>query len=475
MTQIRRHQLLVQINPNETALPLSLDLDPSRVPLAYGRPATNWRLIGSGGTAPYVYTRVTGTLPAGLTLNADGSITGTPTAVGERPVIFQVEDADAQIRPRSFMIGVASNLSYAPQTIPPGEIGIPFSFTLRVAGAIGSLTFSAAPGALPAGLSISAAGVISGTPTAPYGTTAATVHVVDSAGAPLDIPIVITIAAALTAVLPSPQTELFNGSTVQFDLTPWFTGGVGPYAAKELGGLAGYGLSVQPAKSGRWFIVGTLRMNDWDEDIPPPGSTAGVTITDALGAHVDVAIGLVLRNPVNSLGTQLNGIDAGPRTATKINLIGGFARGATTALDQTMTTFDIGITMPAASVLARQSGSGDPVPLVAPTNTVLCNPAFGTFGWSKVTQLMLSATAAASSARVYGNGDWVSSVSGSWGATSFLVSGTQVVGARKVGWAAATGTATRTTFATTSVTLPQLAEHVKALIDDLIAHGLIGT
>ncbi|NBW14597.1 MAG: hypothetical protein EBR82_42020 [Caulobacteraceae bacterium] len=34
-------------------------------------------------------------------------------------------------------------------------------------------------------------------------------------------------------------------------------------------------------------------------------------------------------------------------------------------------------------------------------------------------------------------------------------------------WAAATGTATRTTFATSTVTTAQLAERVKALIDDL--------
>lgn len=49
-----------------------------------------------------------------------------------------------------------------------------------------------------------------------------------------------------------------------------------------------------------------------------------------------------------------------------------------------------------------------------------------------------------------------------------------VVGIRKPGWGAPTGTATRTTFATGAVTLPQLAEHVKALIDDLTTHGLIG-
>ena len=49
-----------------------------------------------------------------------------------------------------------------------------------------------------------------------------------------------------------------------------------------------------------------------------------------------------------------------------------------------------------------------------------------------------------------------------------------VVGSRKTGWAAATGTSTRTTFATSTVTTAQLAERVKALIDDLISHGLIG-
>jgi hypothetical protein len=54
------------------------------------------------------------------------------------------------------------------------------------------------------------------------------------------------------------------------------------------------------------------------------------------------------------------------------------------------------------------------------------------------------------------------------------VGGVQVIESRKTGWAAATGTATRTTFATSTVTTAQLAERVKALIDDLRSHGLIG-
>lgn len=46
--------------------------------------------------------------------------------------------------------------------------------------------------------------------------------------------------------------------------------------------------------------------------------------------------------------------------------------------------------------------------------------------------------------------------------------------ARPTGWGAPTGTATRTTFATTTATLTQVAERLKALIDDLTLEGLIG-
>ncbi len=52
-----------------------------------------------------------------------------------------------------------------------------------------------------------------------------------------------------------------------------------------------------------------------------------------------------------------------------------------------------------------------------------------------------------------------------WGATPIV---------RPTGWAAATNTKTRTTFDTTTVTLPVLAAHVGALLDDLLAEGLIG-
>lgn len=58
--------------------------------------------------------------------------------------------------------------------------------------------------------------------------------------------------------------------------------------------------------------------------------------------------------------------------------------------------------------------------------------------------------------------------------SGFSVGGNRVVSSRKLGWVAPTGTASRTAFSTATVTLPQLAERVKALIDDLTTHGLIG-
>lgn len=57
------------------------------------------------------------------------------------------------------------------------------------------------------------------------------------------------------------------------------------------------------------------------------------------------------------------------------------------------------------------------------------------------------------------------------------IKGKNVVGKRKTGWQRAAGTATRTSFNTATVTTAELAQRVKALIDDLhddTGHGLIG-
>jgi hypothetical protein len=54
------------------------------------------------------------------------------------------------------------------------------------------------------------------------------------------------------------------------------------------------------------------------------------------------------------------------------------------------------------------------------------------------------------------------------------MNGTQVLGERDTGWTAMTGTATKGGFDTSTVTLPQLAQVVKAMLDSDISHGFKG-
>jgi hypothetical protein len=56
----------------------------------------------------------------------------------------------------------------------------------------------------------------------------------------------------------------------------------------------------------------------------------------------------------------------------------------------------------------------------------------------------------------------------------YRVDAVKVVSNRRTGWGAPTGTASRATFETSGATVGQLAQRLKALIDDLTAHGLIG-
>lgn len=60
-------------------------------------------------------------------------------------------------------------------------------------------------------------------------------------------------------------------------------------------------------------------------------------------------------------------------------------------------------------------------------------------------------------------------------AGAYKIDAVKVVGNRVTGWGTPTGTASRAAFDTGAISVSQLAQRVKALIDDLRAHGLIGT
>ena len=146
-----------------------------------GTAITPVTLVGSGGTGgPYAF--LAAGLPGGLSISASGTISGTPTASGTFNYIVTVVDAAGHTGTASCTITVAPGVSAACVSITAvqGTAITPVTMT-GSGGAGGPYTFTAT--GLPAGLSISTSGTISGTPTV-NGTFSYTVTVTDSPGTP---------------------------------------------------------------------------------------------------------------------------------------------------------------------------------------------------------------------------------------------------------------------------------------------------
>src|SRR5207302_480424 len=123
------------------------------------------------------------TLPAGLTLSSGGVLSGTPTQTGTFPIVVKATDANG-----CFGNGATYTLTIACQSITvnnpatnSGTVNIAFSQTFTAPAGIGAKTFTLNSGTLPTGLTLSTAGVLSGTPTQ-TGSFPITVHVVDANG-----------------------------------------------------------------------------------------------------------------------------------------------------------------------------------------------------------------------------------------------------------------------------------------------------
>jgi len=134
-----------------------------------------------GGKPPYNWNIAFGVLPPGLTLNAStGAITGAPdTTAGTFLFTAQVTDSAENAATRQFSIRVANPLAITTTTLPAGATALPYNDTLNATGGFGTLTWNLTAGSLPPGVTLTAAGVLSGTPTA-SGTFTFTVTLTDS-------------------------------------------------------------------------------------------------------------------------------------------------------------------------------------------------------------------------------------------------------------------------------------------------------
>ncbi len=215
-------------------------------PLPQGSVGTPYsqRFDAAGGSPPYTWgTGAGGLLPSGMTLNVNtGVMSGTPVDAATFNFTIRVIDATQAVadKPFTLVIAAAPPVITSPSPLPGGVVGTAYSQSLAASGGVPPYDWSITGGALPAGLSLSAAGAISGTPTA-AGTSSFTARVTDRNGAAATRSFEITIAAALaitTTSLPSGVAGTAYSSSLVA------TGGIPPLAWSIAAGALPGGLTL---------------------------------------------------------------------------------------------------------------------------------------------------------------------------------------------------------------------------------------
>jgi cyclophilin family peptidyl-prolyl cis-trans isomerase len=140
--------------------------------------AYNFAYTASGFPAPTF--SHTGTLPPGLSLSSTGVLSGTPTQTGEYTgIVVTASNGIGTAATQNVSITVHQKPAISSNAAPAGILGIGYSHTFTATGSPAPTFSTTDP--LPTGLTLSPAGVLSGTPSA-IGTFAGTVTATNVAG-----------------------------------------------------------------------------------------------------------------------------------------------------------------------------------------------------------------------------------------------------------------------------------------------------
>lgn len=326
----------------------ALTLAPATLPAGTGGVPYNQTLAASGGIAPYTYALTSGTLPPGLTLSAAGVLGGTPTAVGSSNISVRATDSTggtaATVTNNYSLVINAPAITITPATLPNGVNGAAYSQSLSASGGTAPYVFAVTAGALPAGLTLSNAGVLSGTPSV-VGNSNFTVRATDALG------FTGTLAYAFAVVNAPPvaadDTATTLGSTpVNIAVTANDSGvftAIAIATAPANGSASVNGLNVTYTANASFSGADTFT---YTLSGPGGSATASVTVTVnpvpvALSRTVDAIAGV----PVTVDLTQ--GATGGPFTAAHLVSLTP-ANAGTVSIAQSGTAFQLSFT-PAAS------------------------------------------------------------------------------------------------------------------------------
>jgi len=127
--------------------------------------ALSGQLTATGGNGAFTWTVAGGTPPTGVTLGADGTVSGTPSAAGNYTFTAQAADVDGRTATVNIPLTVASNLSFKTLALKPAKVGKLYTAKLKTIGGVAPVKWKILGGKLPRGIRFDKKlGVFAGTP-----------------------------------------------------------------------------------------------------------------------------------------------------------------------------------------------------------------------------------------------------------------------------------------------------------------------
>ena len=245
-------------SPPKPVLPLVIST--AALPAAVINVPYSATLTSTGGVGPFTWALASGTLPPGLTISSGGVISGTPTTLGTTSFKVQVTDSQtptAAVDIATKSITVNSPLAVSTSSLTGGSIGVPYSAVLTATGGVPPYTWSITSGTLPAGLTLSTSGLISGTPTNQE-TQTFTVQASDSESPAA------TATASLTLTISGPTSRLngnyvfsfsgYSGGNLVVQAGTFTADGMGNISAGLMDSNSAAGVHTQLAFTGTYSI-----------------------------------------------------------------------------------------------------------------------------------------------------------------------------------------------------------------------------
>jgi hypothetical protein len=222
-------------------------------------------LTAVGGITPYSWSIAGGSLPPGLILSSIGDITGTPTNLGTFNFTARVTDNASNTVTKALAITIISaTLTITTAVLPDSIVGAAYSETLAASGGTTPYTWSIVWGALPDGLRLSSAGVVSGMPTN-RGTFSCIVQVADHVGA--------TATEMFTIEIQNNAPTIGVVSCTNGTITLLISGDVGPdYTIEASTNLLDWEtvfITNAPATPFRWSDTATSRASFYRASLNP--------------------------------------------------------------------------------------------------------------------------------------------------------------------------------------------------------------